>query len=63
MSVLYNFYRFEQVTGAGHGIGKQLSLKYGQLGATVIAWDINEKNNQETVKEIKKNGGQAYAYT
>jgi len=51
------------ITGTGHGIGKELALKYGSLGAKVICWDINEKNNQQTVKEVKSAGGQAFAYT
>ncbi|XP_037937004.1 17-beta-hydroxysteroid dehydrogenase 13 [Teleopsis dalmanni] len=51
------------VTGTGHGIGKELALQYGKLGAKVICWDINEKNNQQTVKEIKASGGKAFAYT
>jgi len=50
------------ITGTGHGIGKQLALQYGKLGANVICWDINEKNNNETVKQIKAEGGQAFAY-
>ncbi|KAJ8684465.1 hypothetical protein QAD02_020257 [Eretmocerus hayati] len=47
------------VTGAGHGIGKELALKYASLGATVICWDINAANNDETVNEIKKLGAAA----
>ncbi|XP_031786337.1 short-chain dehydrogenase/reductase family 16C member 6 isoform X4 [Nasonia vitripennis] len=47
------------VTGAGHGIGKELALKYASLGATVVCWDINDTNNEETVDEIKKMGGAA----
>lgn len=51
------------VTGAGHGIGKELALKYASLGATVVCWDLNQESNQETVAEIKKLGGTAaYAY-
>ncbi|XP_058795555.1 short-chain dehydrogenase/reductase family 16C member 6 [Phymastichus coffea] len=47
------------VTGAGHGIGKELALKYASLGATVVCWDINDVSNEETVTEIKKMGGAA----
>lgn len=50
------------VTGAGHGIGRELALRYGRLGAKVVCWDINEKGNQETVQEIKSQGGKAFAY-
>jgi len=51
------------ITGAGHGIGKELALQYASQGATVVCWDINEKNNKETVKEIDKLGyPKAHAY-
>ena len=51
------------ITGAGHGMGKELSLQYSALGATIVCWDINEKLNQETVKLIKSKGGKAFGYT
>lgn len=52
------------ITGAGHGIGKELALQYAALGATVVCWDINEQMNLETVKTIKSLGnGQAFGYT
>ncbi|XP_029048367.2 short-chain dehydrogenase/reductase family 16C member 6-like isoform X1 [Osmia bicornis bicornis] len=51
------------VTGAGHGIGKELALKYAALGATVVCWDLNQQGNEETVNEINKLGAtKAYAY-
>lgn len=52
-----------QVTGAGHGIGKELALKYASLKATVVCWDVNEQGNNETVNEIKGMGAtKAYGY-
>jgi all-trans-retinol dehydrogenase (NAD+) len=51
------------ITGAGHGMGKELALQYSALGATIVCWDINEKLNQETVKLIKAKGKKAYGYT
>lgn len=51
------------MTGAGHGIGRELALKYASEGATVVAWDINEKTCRETVKTIAKLGyPKAHAY-
>ncbi|XP_055528036.1 17-beta-hydroxysteroid dehydrogenase 13-like [Wyeomyia smithii] len=50
------------ITGAGHGMGKCLSLQYGALGATVVCVDINEKTNLETVAEIKKKGGKSFGF-
>lgn len=37
------------VTGAGSGIGRELSIKAAALGATVIASDIMEKGLDETI--------------
>ncbi|CAL1685261.1 unnamed protein product [Lasius platythorax] len=51
------------VTGAGHGIGKELAIGYATLGATVICWDINEETNEQTMNEIKQMGKHSvYAY-
>ena len=43
-------------------MGKETAKQYAQLGAKIICWDINEKNNSQTVKEIKAAGGQAAGY-
>ncbi|XP_044762385.1 short-chain dehydrogenase/reductase family 16C member 6-like isoform X2 [Coccinella septempunctata] len=52
------------ITGAGHGIGRELAFKYAQAGATVVGWDLCEENNAKTIKEInEKFGKKAYAYT
>ena len=52
------------ITGAGHGIGKEMALQYSALGATVVCWDINEKLNQETVNLLKSKGNKkAFGYT
>ncbi|XP_011876966.1 PREDICTED: short-chain dehydrogenase/reductase family 16C member 6-like isoform X2 [Vollenhovia emeryi] len=51
------------ITGAGHGIGKELAVGYASLGATVVCWDINEETNNETMNDIKKMGiDSVYAY-
>ncbi|XP_066146083.1 short-chain dehydrogenase/reductase family 16C member 6-like [Euwallacea fornicatus] len=44
------------ITGTGHGIGKLLAIKYAQEGAIVVAWDINEELNTQTVHHIQKLG-------
>lgn len=51
------------ITGAGHGMGKELALQYSTLGATIVCWDINEQLNLETVKLIKSKGRKAFGYT
>uniref|UniRef100_A0A1Y1NA28 Short-chain dehydrogenase/reductase 3 n=3 Tax=Photinus pyralis TaxID=7054 RepID=A0A1Y1NA28_PHOPY len=52
------------ITGAGHGIGRELALQYASLGATVIGWDVNGAILNETIEEIAKmNYPKAYSYT
>ncbi|XP_036139911.1 short-chain dehydrogenase/reductase family 16C member 6 isoform X2 [Monomorium pharaonis] len=51
------------ITGAGHGIGKELAIGYALLGATVVCWDINEVTNNQTMDDIKRMGrNSVYAY-
>ncbi|XP_046382701.1 short-chain dehydrogenase/reductase family 16C member 6-like isoform X2 [Ischnura elegans] len=45
------------ITGAGHGIGRQLAFKFASLGATVVCWDINPTGNAETVSLINERHG------
>lgn len=51
-----------QITGAGHGIGRELALQYAALGATIVCWDLNRETNEQTAREIKSKGGRAFAY-
>ena len=44
------------ITGAAHGIGRELALQLSDLGVGVVCWDINEKGCQDTVREIKARG-------
>ncbi|XP_063601669.1 epidermal retinol dehydrogenase 2-like [Penaeus indicus] len=50
------------ITGAGHGIGRELSLQLARLGAKIVCLDIDEANNQKTVADICREGGAAYGY-
>ena len=59
LKIKYHWIFLTQITGTGHGIGKELALKYAILGATVVCLDINEAGNEETVNEIKKLGAAA----
>jgi len=48
------------VTGASSGIGRASALMFGREGAKVVAVaNINVKGGKETVRMIKKNGGDA----
>jgi NAD(P)-dependent dehydrogenase (short-subunit alcohol dehydrogenase family) len=49
------------VTGAGSGIGRGAALALAAEGATVVATDVDDKGNAETVALIAKAGGKATA--
>ncbi|CAH0592798.1 unnamed protein product [Chrysodeixis includens] len=51
------------ITGAGHGIGRELALQFAELGATVICWDNDTRRNNAVVEEIRLKDGECYGYT
>ncbi|XP_064641015.1 protein dhs-3-like [Lineus longissimus] len=51
------------ITGAGSGIGRLMALRFAALGCSVVLWDINNSNNEETANQIREQGGQTTTYT
>lgn len=49
------------VTGAGGGIGGGVARKLARLGAAVVVNDVDSKNAEATVADIRKAGGRATA--
>jgi NAD(P)-dependent dehydrogenase (short-subunit alcohol dehydrogenase family) len=49
------------VTGAASGIGRAAALAFAHEGASVVAADVSEQGNQETVRLIEEHGGRALA--
>jgi NAD(P)-dependent dehydrogenase (short-subunit alcohol dehydrogenase family) len=47
------------ITGADSGIGKAAALLLAQEGAKIAALDMEEKELNETVEEIRRGGGEA----
>lgn len=47
------------ITGAGQGQGRAAAVLFAKEGARVVVGDIDEKAGKETVKLIKKDGGDA----
>lgn len=47
------------ITGAATGIGRAAAILFANEGAQVVIADINEKDANETVRTIKKEGGEA----
>jgi NAD(P)-dependent dehydrogenase (short-subunit alcohol dehydrogenase family) len=49
------------VTGAAHGIGRAIALRFAQEGAAVLVADIDEPAGEETAADIRK-GGRAASF-
>ena len=49
------------VTGAGQGIGRELSRQFAAAGATVVVADINRANADRVQRKIESSGGKASA--
>ena len=45
------------VTGAAHGIGRAIALRFGSESAQVIVNDVNAQGTEATVQAITSNGG------
>lgn len=41
------------ITGAGSGLGREISLEYARLGSSLILWDINNAGLQETKNMVE----------
>ncbi|XP_013791881.1 epidermal retinol dehydrogenase 2-like [Limulus polyphemus] len=50
------------ITGGGSGIGRLLALRFAKLGTRVVLWDINREGCEETERQVRELGGQAYVY-
>ncbi len=49
------------VTGAAHGIGRAIALRFANEGAQVIVNDVNREGAEATVRAITGSGGSAIA--
>ena len=49
------------VTGAANGIGRATALAFAREGASVVAADVSEGDNQETARMIEELGGRSLA--
>ncbi|XP_070171763.1 short-chain dehydrogenase/reductase family 16C member 6 [Polyergus mexicanus] len=50
------------ITGAGHGIGRELAIQLSSMGCIIICWDNDVDNNRSTMREVSKNGGEVYGF-
>ena len=47
------------ITGAGGGFGRAFSRRFARDGAKIAVWEINAETGNETVKQVKAEGGEA----
>lgn len=50
------------ITGAGHGLGRELSRTFARAGAEVIVTDLDQDRVSHTVHQIQEEGGRAAGY-
>ncbi|XP_076237912.1 firelighter [Calliopsis andreniformis] len=50
------------ITGAGHGIGRELAIQLSSMGCVVICWDVDVEANRSTMSAVMQNGGEAYGF-
>ncbi|GFT55549.1 hypothetical protein TNCV_3320631 [Trichonephila clavipes] len=50
------------ITGGGSGIGRLLAVRFAKHGARIVVWDLNMSGAQDTVKMVKDQGGEAFAF-
>lgn len=41
------------ITGSGHGLGREMALKFAQQNANIVLVDINRQNNEKVKEEIQ----------
>src|SRR5581483_11283568 len=51
------------ITGAGHGLGREIALAFAAAGANVIATDRAAQSVEETLGLVRQSGGRAVGYT
>lgn len=54
--------RLALITGAGQGNGRAFARGLAQAGARVIATDVNAANVEETARQVRTQGGKAWAF-
>ena len=54
--------RLALITGAGQGNGRALAIGISQAGARVVVTDVNDATVQETAKQVREQGGEAWAF-
>jgi NAD(P)-dependent dehydrogenase (short-subunit alcohol dehydrogenase family) len=48
------------VTGGGGGFGRALARRFARDGARVAVWEVNAQSGEETVRQVRGEGGDAH---
>ena len=51
------------ITGAASGLGRAMALRFAAEGARIVAADINDAKNEETIALVHAQGSEAFAVT
>lgn len=46
------------ITGAGGGFGRAFCQRFGEMGAKIAAWDVNQQLGEETTRLVRDAGGE-----
>jgi len=52
-----------QITGSANGIGREICVQLAPSRATLVCWDINQRDNELLVQELRRSGTRAYGFT
>ncbi|CAL7939627.1 unnamed protein product [Xylocopa violacea] len=50
------------ITGAGHGIGRELAIQLASLGCIIVCWDVDTEANLSTMSMVSENGGEVHGF-
>ncbi len=50
------------ITGAGHGVGRELALQFAEAGAEIVVTDLDSVRADATVEFLRNSGRTAYGY-
>ncbi|MBE7174989.1 MAG: SDR family oxidoreductase [Mucilaginibacter polytrichastri] len=50
------------ITGGGSGIGQAIAVKFAEAGAIVHILELSDDSSKNTLGQIRKQGGEAFAY-
>lgn len=50
------------ITGAGHGLGKEIAIRLAEMEPVLVLWDINQDNNEQVAAKLRSAGKTVFSY-